>query len=137
MNGLEVKMQDRSEPEGGANPVHLSVLPAEVLEYGVSPEAAESGGWFLDGTLGAAGHSSLLLGSYPRLRILGIDQDPDVAKLLGVSDKHSITKLCRTRALPRTKVRGTSRFKIDEVLAWAKLHGRKVNRAALRAASKT
>lgn len=61
----------------------------------------------------------------------------DVAKLLGVSDKHSITKLCRTRALPRTKVRGTSRFKIDEVLAWAKLHGRKVNRATLRAASKT
>lgn len=78
MNGLEVKMQDQNASGGGSNPVHRSVLSAQVLHYGVSPEAAERGGWFLDGTLGAGGHSSLLLGSYPRLRILGVDQDPEI-----------------------------------------------------------
>ena len=61
----------------------------------------------------------------------------DVAKLLGLGCVPSVTKLCRKHGLPRTMVRGTSRFDLDEVLAWAKLHDRKVNRAALRAASKT
>ena len=52
---------------------HLPVLPAEVLRALTDPDPGE--GWLLDGTLGAGGHTRLLLEAAPRARVLGLDRD--------------------------------------------------------------
>jgi 16S rRNA (cytosine1402-N4)-methyltransferase len=60
-------------------PVHVPVLAEEVarlLGGGRSEQALD--GLLVDCTLGAGGHSKLLLGRFPRLRLLGIDQDPEI-----------------------------------------------------------
>ena len=56
--------------------VHEPVLAAEVLESFSS--LAGRDGWIVDATLGAGGHSRLLLERYPQLRLLGTDQDPEI-----------------------------------------------------------
>ncbi len=57
----------------GTDFIHLSVMPREVLEY----LAPRDGGVYLDGTLGAAGHSRLILeASSPGGRLIGLDRDP-------------------------------------------------------------
>lgn len=53
---------------------HYSVLMSEVLEL----FAEKSIEYFLDGTLGAGGHSSAILQAHPEIKTLfGIDQDPE------------------------------------------------------------
>ncbi len=54
---------------------HQSVLLGPVLEFLAVPLDADS--LLLDGTLGGAGHSAALLEQNPRLRLVGIDRDPD------------------------------------------------------------
>lgn len=60
---------------------HISVLPGEVLEA----LAPRSGGVYVDGTLGGAGHAGLILSaSSPQGRLIGFDRDAEaiaVAKL--------------------------------------------------------
>jgi hypothetical protein len=51
---------------------HLSVMPEEVLHW-LKPQA---GGVYLDGTLGGAGHSRLILEAAPDVRLVGLDRDP-------------------------------------------------------------
>ena len=54
-------------------PVHVSVMPDEVMEW-LAPEA---GGFFVDGTLGGGGHASLLAARVgPEGLVIGIDRDP-------------------------------------------------------------
>lgn len=70
------EMTIEEEPMGGGVP-HVPVLPAETLAAlldGRDPLTLE--GWFVDGTLGAGGHAELLLEACPRVRLLGLDQDP-------------------------------------------------------------
>ena len=55
---------------GGADFVHESVLPGEVLQY-LSPQKDKV---YVDGTLGGAGHASAIVGTGARL--IGIDRDP-------------------------------------------------------------
>ena len=65
-------------PEPGAEPRHVSVLPAEVLEY----LAPAPGQVIVDATVGAGGHSRLItecLG--PTGRLIGLDQDPAMLTL--------------------------------------------------------
>ncbi len=50
---------------------HQSVMPREVLDL-LQPAA---GGIYLDGTLGGAGHSRLILERAPEARLIGIDRD--------------------------------------------------------------
>ncbi len=51
---------------------HLSVMPEEVLHW-LRPVA---GGTYLDGTLGGAGHSRLVLEAAEDSRLIGLDRDP-------------------------------------------------------------
>lgn len=51
---------------------HLSVMPEEVLHW-LQPV---DGGIYLDGTLGGAGHSRLLLEAAESSRLIGLDRDP-------------------------------------------------------------
>jgi 16S rRNA (cytosine1402-N4)-methyltransferase len=51
---------------------HLSVMPEEVLHW-LQPV---DGGIYLDGTLGGAGHSRLLLEAAEGSRLIGLDRDP-------------------------------------------------------------
>ncbi|MEE4252502.1 MAG: 16S rRNA (cytosine(1402)-N(4))-methyltransferase RsmH [Desulfuromusa sp.] len=51
---------------------HLSVMPEEVLHW-LQPV---KGGIYLDGTLGGAGHSRLLLEAAEGSRLIGLDRDP-------------------------------------------------------------
>lgn len=53
---------------------HLSVMPDEVLQY-LQPRAEQL---YLDGTVGAGGHSRLILeASAPSGRVIGLDRDPE------------------------------------------------------------
>ena len=52
---------------------HLSVMPKEVLHW-LQPT---TGGIYLDGTLGGAGHSRLILEAATGSRLIGLDRDPD------------------------------------------------------------
>lgn len=58
---------------GGAAGGHVPVMPDEVIAY----LAPRSGGLYLDGTLGGAGHARLVLeASSPDGRLVGLDRDP-------------------------------------------------------------
>lgn len=61
-----------------AVPIHIPVMVAEVVEaLGVKP-----GGRYIDGTVGAGGHSAAILDRAGAAgRILGIDADPDAIRL--------------------------------------------------------
>ena len=66
--------------------VHTPVLVAEVIDAmrgaastDASPESLE--GWIVDGTLGAGGHARALLETFPRVRVFGIDQDPEILEV--------------------------------------------------------
>jgi 16S rRNA (cytosine1402-N4)-methyltransferase len=52
---------------------HLSVLAAEVMHHFSEQQCR----YVVDGTLGAGGHSELLLQNHPEIEcLIGIDQDP-------------------------------------------------------------
>ena len=51
---------------------HLSVMPQEVLTW-ISPRPE---GWYLDGTLGGAGHARLILEAARDCHLVGLDRDP-------------------------------------------------------------
>ncbi|HYX20078.1 MAG TPA: 16S rRNA (cytosine(1402)-N(4))-methyltransferase RsmH [Thermoanaerobaculia bacterium] len=53
--------------------MHVPVLVDEVVRV----LAPERGGVFVDATVGAGGHAEALLDAGPRVRLLGLDRDPD------------------------------------------------------------
>jgi 16S rRNA (cytosine1402-N4)-methyltransferase len=81
VNPVEVSSL-KNESFESSDPVHVSVLPEEVLGAlidGRDPQTLE--GWFVDGTTGAAGHSELLLERCPKIQLLCVDQDPDALEI--------------------------------------------------------
>lgn len=59
---------------------HIPVLPEAVLEY-LAPQSGET---YVDGTVGGAGHSQLILEhSGPDSRLIGLDRDPAQLALAG------------------------------------------------------
>lgn len=75
-------------PRQVAEQTHESVLAHEVIEY----LAPRDHGLYVDGTLGRAGHATLLLQNAARARLIGIDRDPVAidesrAALAGVADR--------------------------------------------------
>jgi 16S rRNA (cytosine1402-N4)-methyltransferase len=65
VNGEPIANQDT------ATFVHIPVLSQEVIE-GL---AIQSGGWYLDATVGGGGHSALILEADAHVRVLALDQD--------------------------------------------------------------
>ncbi|MEM1448337.1 MAG: 16S rRNA (cytosine(1402)-N(4))-methyltransferase RsmH [Planctomycetota bacterium] len=64
------------------DPVHVPVLAEEVLRSLGGERGNELFvGLLVDATLGAGGHSALLLERFPRLRLLGVDQDPEILSI--------------------------------------------------------
>ncbi len=76
----EMEQRTRSENDGG-RPVHVPVLPEEILRFLGGDEPSRTEGWIVDGTLGLGGHAALLLERLAGVRVLGIDQDPDARRL--------------------------------------------------------
>jgi 16S rRNA (cytosine1402-N4)-methyltransferase len=65
-----------ADPHG---PIHVPVLLGEVLEALRGMDGTgEPSGWIVDGTVGAGGHARALLEHFPRVRLFGADQDPEV-----------------------------------------------------------
>lgn len=62
------------QPQAAAVPRHIPVLLNAVLE-GLQV-ASKTDGLFIDGTLGAGGHSAAILTTAPQARLLGFDLDP-------------------------------------------------------------
>jgi len=60
-------------PEPDAASMHLSVMPAEVIEA----LDVGRGGLFVDCTLGLGGHSEAMLSASDAARVIGIDQDDE------------------------------------------------------------
>jgi len=61
--------------------VHIPVLARELLEVFEWLDGRE--GFYVDATVGAGGHAALLLERYPELRLVGIDQDPEILEVAG------------------------------------------------------
>ena len=61
------------------NDVHVPVLAEEVVALlGGSGDTLDPTGLIVDATLGAGGHSASLLECFPRIRVIGTDQDPSI-----------------------------------------------------------
>jgi 16S rRNA (cytosine1402-N4)-methyltransferase len=60
---------------GGDQP-HVPVLAQRVRQL-LDPAVQADGAVFLDATLGAGGHSEMMLAAYPGLRVIGLDRDTD------------------------------------------------------------
>jgi 16S rRNA (cytosine1402-N4)-methyltransferase len=58
---------------------HISVLPKETMEL-LQPQ---KGSRFIDGTLGAGGHSGMILETNPDAELIGIDQDREALAAAG------------------------------------------------------
>lgn len=71
-------------PEGAAadeGPVHLPVLADELVELLARVHGEGLDGWVVDGTVGAGGHAARVLERFPRARLLGSDQDPEILEV--------------------------------------------------------
>ena len=93
---------------GNRNDVHQPVLLREVVELLGSEERFREGGLFVDGTLGAAGHSAACLEAFERAELFGIDQDPEILELarerLAVFGPRAHTACGRISELPELLV---------------------------------
>lgn len=80
--------------------VHVPVLLGEVLAAlrgSGRPEDLE--GWVVDGTVGAGGHARAVLEQFPRVRLFGVDQDPEVLAhaRAALSDFGPRVRFCQAR----------------------------------------
>ncbi len=71
---------------GGERPAHVPVLAQQVVDafaHLASPLQTSGECWIVDATVGAGGHSQLLLDALPFARVLGVDHDPRALELAG------------------------------------------------------
>ena len=78
MWGVEMERKQGSDTAGPNQPVHQPVLALDVVRALAGENGAALQGWIVDATLGAGGHAALLLGAFPGVRLLGLDQDPEI-----------------------------------------------------------
>lgn len=76
MFGTEIESMDVEAAERGEGPLHIPVLPRQIVAA-FGPLALRPGsGWIVDATVGLGGHAELLLESLPWASVLGVDHDP-------------------------------------------------------------
>ncbi|MEV6009317.1 16S rRNA (cytosine(1402)-N(4))-methyltransferase RsmH [Streptomyces sp. NPDC051976] len=63
-----------------AEPRHVPVMLRRCLDL-LAPALAEPGAVVVDATLGLGGHSEALLGTFPSVRLIAVDRDPEALKL--------------------------------------------------------
>jgi 16S rRNA (cytosine1402-N4)-methyltransferase len=78
---MEIAKMGTDEAREQAEPLHVPVLGAAVVDAFRALPAALSRGWLVDGTVGLGGHAALLLAALPEARLLAIDQDPAALEL--------------------------------------------------------
>ncbi len=78
MWGTIVERRNDSAADGSDGAVHRPVLPLQVLRALGGDDPAALQGCVVDGTLGAGGHTALILQNCPNVSVLGIDQDPQI-----------------------------------------------------------
>ncbi|KXO89522.1 16S rRNA (cytosine(1402)-N(4))-methyltransferase RsmH [Tsukamurella pseudospumae] len=61
---------------------HVPVLATRVREL-LAPALQHDGAVYVDATLGAGGHSELMLESFPNIRVVGLDRDADAHAIAG------------------------------------------------------
>ncbi|GAA1076728.1 16S rRNA (cytosine(1402)-N(4))-methyltransferase RsmH [Tsukamurella spumae] len=61
---------------------HVPVLATRVREL-LAPALQHDGAVYVDATLGAGGHSELMLESFPKVRVVGLDRDTDAHTIAG------------------------------------------------------
>ena len=61
---------------------HVPVLATRVREL-LAPALQHDGAVYVDATLGAGGHSELILESFPQARVVGLDRDTDAHAIAG------------------------------------------------------
>lgn len=69
-------------PEPGEDYGHVPVLATRVREL-LAPALAHDGAIYVDATLGAGGHSELILDTFPNARVIGLDRDTDAHDIAG------------------------------------------------------
>ncbi len=77
MFGTEIESMDVEAAEGGERPLHIPVLPTQVVAAFGALAARPGSGWIVDATLGLGGHAELLLDALPFASVLGVDHDPE------------------------------------------------------------
>lgn len=71
------KTMPKKSPHKDMHFHHLPVLAKEVLEsINNLPSKLLNKGLIIDATLGAGGHSALILENHPHVQVIGLDQDP-------------------------------------------------------------
>lgn len=63
-------------------PRHVPVMPRRCLDL-LGPALAAPGAVVVDATLGLGGHSEALLSTFPAVRLIALDRDPEALKLSG------------------------------------------------------
>jgi 16S rRNA (cytosine1402-N4)-methyltransferase len=58
------------------------LVPAVLAALGAEEDTTREG-WIIDATVGGGGHSRAILETFPRARVFGVDQDPQVLELAG------------------------------------------------------
>lgn len=81
-------------PDRSGGPSHLPVLLDRVLEL-LGPAVSGREAVVVDATLGLGGHAEALLEQHPRLRLIGLDRDPEAlrragAKLARFESRHEL-----------------------------------------------
>lgn len=81
MFGSEIEFMDAEAAERGEQPLHIPVLPTQVVATFGDLSVRHHQGWIVDATLGLGGHTELLLEKLPWARVLGVDHDPVALEL--------------------------------------------------------
>ena len=67
---------------GDTERIHEPVLvPAVLSVLADQDDPREVSGWIVDGTVGAGGHARAILEAFPKVKLLGVDQDPEVIEI--------------------------------------------------------
>lgn len=76
MFGTEIESMDAEAAVRGEGPLHVPVLPTQVVAAFAPLSERPRSGWIVDATAGLGGHTELLLESFPWAHVLGVDHDP-------------------------------------------------------------